>query len=183
MRQLMILLVMLLSVQTIFGQDNLDKYFEFLYGTKSNELSNYKTKLITDDLLNVSPQRPIIIKTPNPKKTFNVYAFNKIFENNKYYAVLIGAEHPFKPKLITYDHNDIQISELLLISHFGVIDPTSDVTEEVRIASPTDITLITISHIWILNEKGERIKNSKKITKTVDKYIITENGTIEKNEN
>lgn len=74
----------------------------------------------------------------------------------------------------------IQLSELQFLVHFGQNRPDYEVLEEIRISDPADITVTRTTHTWTLNQNGERIKGSIKITTSVDKYEITDSGKIEK---
>ncbi len=183
-RHLIVLLALVAVGQWAHGQISSNRYAEFINsgksGTYDKELNNYNTFPILGDLTDVNAIKPIVIKTPKKNERVDIYTFNKIFKKKNYYAVLFADNHPLKPKLITINGDGVYVSELQFLVNFGENRPDYEVFEEVRITDPTDITVTTTTQTWTLDQNGERIKDSNKITTTVDNYQITDNGQIEK---
>lgn len=161
------------------GQSTTDEYIEFLYGEQAATTKDVKTKLVTGDI-SVSTTKPLIITSPNEKDTFNIYMFNRIFETQYYKAFLFPLDDPFKPRLLITDKDSTQLDELQLIGNAGDSKKDYEIVEEARIVSPSDISLTSSVYTWTLDKKGKRIKNSRKVSTTVNRYRITEKGTIEK---
>ena len=180
-KRLLLLLPLIALEQFGLGQTPAKVNEQIQYGgIYGKELSNYKLNFIRDETINVNKEEPVIIRTPVQNEKVNIYSFNIVFNKANYSAVLVFDEHPLKPKLVTINSDGTQLSELQLLEYFGRNQQGTEVLEVVRIADPTEITITRKIQTWTLNQKGERIDDTKKISITVDKYEITDDGQIKK---
>ena len=180
MIQILITLTSILSVCSLdnFGQTPSEKYTKAREKSSAND--DIEKSIVTADEINVSADRPLLIKSPDKGEIFKVYVFTKLFET-KHFKVFIGlSDDPFKPNLVTTNKTQTQIDKLQLLGNYGQSRPDFEVIEEVKIVSDKQILLSVKLTTWTLKSNGQRIESSKKVELKSDKYKITENGKFQK---
>jgi hypothetical protein len=156
-----------------YGQQVENKYLEFVYGEKSKEINTHKVNIVVGEI-EVSKRKPLIIKSPDVSKKWNVYTFNQIFDNGTYKIFISGLDDAFKPKLVVLGKDSLQVDELQLIGDTTFMKMNSNrMVEEVIIRTQDDIT-----HSVIFFDKESKPKKVKS-SKMVRRFRITNLGKIE----
>lgn len=163
------------TINSIQGQSMLDRYKNH----PKTEV-DFETDLVTAETIFVSPEKPLVIKSPDKKEIFKVYTFTKVWDNGKFKAFVGLSDDPFKPNLVITDKEQTEIDKIQLLGNHGPNRTDYEVVEEVKISGDQDIILTAKIYTWTLGNRGEKIKGSEKATIKVDKYIINNKGQLQK---
>lgn len=167
------ILIIYLGHPVTYGQQVVNKYLDFIYGDKSKEIDVDKVNLVVGEI-EVSQRKPLIIRSPDVSKKWNLYTFNQIFDDGTYKVFISGLDDAFKPKLVVLGKDSLQVDELQLIGDTTFMKTNSNrMAEEVIIRSQDDIRHSII--FFDKESKHRKVKSSK----MVRRFRITDLGKIE----
>ncbi len=109
------------------------------------------------------------------------HPYARLIESSNYKGIIfISTDETGSPTLITIDKSGHPIDTLFLLGDSGGNDPSTGTSEIATINKDFIIHLIDSTSTFDVDQNGNRIENSGKLTVTNERYRILDNGKINK---